>query len=71
MNRHGISVVLLGVLGRETAHAAAGPVEEVLGIGFWVFIGYCSIIVIPQAFRACRFLLSTGTKPAKKEAEAS
>lgn len=70
MCKHSIYLALLGVLGSETAHAAAGPVEDVLGIGFWVFIGYCSIVIIPQAFRAFRFLLFPGEKGMKKEAEA-
>lgn len=70
MNRQSIPIVLLGVLGSKAAHAAAGPVEEVLGIGFWVFIGYCSIVVIPQAFRAFRYLLSPEGKKVAKVADA-
>ncbi len=69
MNRQSIPIVLLGVLGSGTAHAAAGPVEDVLGIGFWVFIGYCSIVVIPQALRAFRYLLFSEGKQAVKAAD--
>ncbi len=69
MNRQSIPIVLLGVLGSGTAHAAAGPVEGVLGIGFWVFIGYCSIVVIPQVLRAFRYLLSSEGKKAGKAAD--
>ena len=70
MNKQSLPIVLTGLLSSGTAHAAAGPVEDVLGIGFWVFIGYCSIVIIPQMLRALRVLLSTGGKSAQKEAEA-
>lgn len=70
MNRESIPIVLLGVLGNGTAHAAAGPTEGAWGIAFWVFIGYCSIVVIPQAIRALRFLLFAGKAREGKEATA-
>ena len=70
MNRHSIScIAILCVLGSGTAHAAAGPAEGAWGIAFWVFIGYCAIVVIPQAFRAFRFLLFPGEKQLTKEPE--
>ncbi len=69
MSKHSIYLALLGVLGSETAHAASEAAEGVLGIAFWVFIGYCSIIVVPQVFRAVRYLLSSGDGREERERE--
>lgn len=67
MNRKGVPILLLGVFGSTTAHAASETAEAVWGIAFWVFIGYCSIVVVPQALRAFHYLLFSGGHKTGKE----
>lgn len=57
----------------QTAYAAGVPADGTWGIAFWVFIAYCCLIVIPQAFRAFRFLISPrrGTASRKEEPAAA
>ena len=54
-------------LSSEAAFAAEAAAKGTWGIAFWVFIGYCCLIVIPQALLACKFLLASGGREAKKD----
>lgn len=66
MNKQMLASALCVALSSETAFAAEGPAQGTWGIAFWVFIGYCCLIIIPQALRACKFLLTSGEREAKK-----
>jgi len=67
MNKQILASALFVAMSSETALAAEGPAHGTWGIAFWVFIGYCCLIVIPQAFRAFRFLLTSGGREAKRD----
>lgn len=60
MNKQIFASALFVAMSSETAFAAEGSAHGTWGIAFWVFIGYCCLIVIPQALRACKFLLTPG-----------
>lgn len=66
MNKQMLASAFCVALCSEKAFAAEGPVHGTWGIAFWVFTGYCCLIVIPQALRAFRFLLTSGGGEAKK-----
>ena len=66
MNKQMFASAFSVVLCSESAFAAEGPMHGTWGIAFWVFTGYCCLIIIPQAFRAFRFLLTSGGREAKK-----
>ncbi|WP_145018689.1 hypothetical protein [Geobacter argillaceus] len=59
-----LTSALFVAMSGETAFAAEGSANGTWGIAFWVFIGYCSLIIIPQALRACKFLLNPGGRAA-------
>ncbi len=65
MIRRSIPMTLLGMLASGTAHAADAPTEGTWGVACWVFAGYCSLVVVPQALRAFRYLLFPGEKTGK------
>lgn len=67
MIKHIPALAFYIAMGGQTAFAAEVPGDDTWGIAFWVFIAYCCLIVIPQAFRAFRFLISPRKGIAKKE----
>ena len=69
MNRQIVSSALFVAMSCKAAFAAEGSTNGTWGIAFWVFVAYCFIIIIPQALRACRFLLNSGGREAEKESE--
>ena len=69
MNRQMGYSALFVAMSCKPAFAAEGSTDGTWGIAFWVFIAYCFIIIIPQALRACRFLLNQGGREAGKDPE--
>lgn len=68
MTKHIPASAFCIAMSSQTALAAESPADGTWGIAFWVFIGYCTLIIIPQAFRAFRFLISP-QEGAKKDGE--
>lgn len=69
MNRQIVSSALFVAMSCKAAFAAEGSTDGTWGIAFWVFVAYCFIIIIPQALRACRFLLNSGGREVGKAPE--
>lgn len=69
MIKHILASAFCITMSSQTSFAAEVPADDTWGIAFWVFIGYCTLIIIPQALSAFRFLISPQEGMEKKDSE--
>ena len=72
MIKHIPSAAFCSTMSSQTALAADATADGTWGIAFWVFVGYCILIIIPHALRVFMFLISprAGTETNVSETEA-